>query len=105
MARGQESHLAKHGITGIRYLDAASRDIPQKYVVNLPNFGGYDFNSLKEAQEFIAKNPKEKAELIEPTQTTSNFVVFDPKHMNILERNGVGGAMMQRPTLRQQDRK
>ena len=28
---------------------------------------------------------------------TSNFVVFDPKHMNILERNGVGGAMMQRP--------
>jgi len=28
---------------------------------------------------------------------TSNFVVFDPKHMNILERNGVGGAMIQRP--------
>ena len=58
MARGQESHLAKHGITGIRYLDAASRDAGKG---------------------------------------TSNFVVFDPKHMNILERNGVGGAMMQRP--------
>jgi hypothetical protein len=28
---------------------------------------------------------------------TSNFVVFDPKHMNILERNDVGGAMIQRP--------
>ena len=46
------------GITGIRYLDAASRDAGKG---------------------------------------TSNFVVFDPKHMNILERNGVGGAMMQRP--------
>ena len=59
MARGQERHLAKHGITGIRYLDAASRDAGKG---------------------------------------TSNFVVFDPKHMNILERNGVGGAMMHRPT-------
>jgi hypothetical protein len=49
------------GITGIRYLDAASRDAAGK--------------------------------------GTSNFVVFDPKHMNILERNGVGGAMMQRPKL------
>jgi hypothetical protein len=47
------------GITGIRYLDAASRDAAGK--------------------------------------GTSNFVVFDPKHMNILERNGVGGAMIQRP--------
>jgi hypothetical protein len=58
MAMGQESHLAKHGITGIRYLD----------------------------------NPS-----IGTKEGTSNFVVFDPKHMNILERNGVGGAMMQRP--------
>jgi hypothetical protein len=47
------------GITGIRYLDAASRDAAGK--------------------------------------GTSNFVVFDPKHMNILERNGVGGAMIPRP--------
>ena len=58
MAMGQESHLAKHGITGIRYPD----------------------------------NPS-----IGTKEGTSNFVVFDPKHMNILERNGVGGAMMQRP--------
>ena len=50
--------LQNMGITGIRYLDAASRDAGKG---------------------------------------TSNFVVFDPKHMNILERNGVGGAMMQRP--------
>jgi hypothetical protein len=49
MARGQESHLQKHGITGIRYLDNAS--IGSKGV------------------------------------GTSNFVVFDPKHLNILERN------------------
>jgi hypothetical protein len=51
--------LQNMGITGIRYLDAASRDAAGK--------------------------------------GTSNFVVFDPKHMNILERNGVGGAMIQRP--------
>jgi hypothetical protein len=49
MARGQESHLAKFGIPGIRYLDAASREAAGK--------------------------------------GTSNFVVFDPQHMNILERN------------------
>jgi len=51
--------LQQLGITGIRYLDAASRDAAGK--------------------------------------GTSNFVVFDPKHMNILERNGVGGAMIPRP--------
>lgn len=51
--------LKNLGITGIRYLDAASRDAVGK--------------------------------------GTSNFVVFDPKHMNILERNGVGGAMIPRP--------
>jgi hypothetical protein len=42
--------LAKQGIPGIKYLDAASRDAAGK--------------------------------------GTSNFVVFDPKHMNILERSG-----------------
>ena len=33
------------------------------------------------------KYPKEKLELIEPNKTTSNFVVFEPSEVKILEKN------------------
>lgn len=75
------------GIKGIRYKDQASRDVAEKWVVEWPNFGSYDFPSLKDAQDFIKQNPKEKLNLIEPKPTTSNFVVFDPTDVKILERN------------------
>jgi hypothetical protein len=80
--------LTKQGVSGIRYLDEGSRGVSQKYVVNWPNFGGYDFDTLKEAKEFIKQHPKEKLELIEPKKTTSNFVVFEPSTVKILEENG-----------------
>lgn len=75
------------GIKGIRYLDEGSRKPTQKFVVEWPNFDSYDFNTLKEAQQFIKQNPKENLELIKPTKGTSNFVVFDPADVKLLERN------------------
>jgi hypothetical protein len=81
--------LQEMGIVGVKYLDDQSRGISQKYVVNIPDFGGYDFSSLDEAQAFIKSNPQLKTELIEPKKTTSNFVIFpnEEKSMTILERN------------------
>lgn len=75
--------LQKQGITGIRYLDQASRGVTPKWVVNIPEFGGYDFPSLNEAKEFIKNNPQYKTELIEPQINTSNFVVF-PQYQDLL---------------------
>lgn len=75
--------LQKQGITGIRYLDQASRGVTPKWVVNIPEFGGYDFSSLNEAKEFIKNNPQYKTELIEPQINTSNFVVF-PQYQDLL---------------------
>lgn len=82
-----EKQLLEAGIPGIKYLDEGSRDVSQNYVVNLPGFGSYDFATLKEAKDFIKQNPQEKFELIKPKKTTSNFVVFDPSEVKILEKN------------------
>lgn len=77
------------GIKGVKYLDQGSRGMTTgigfnapKYTAYDPNFGGHDFNSLKEAEEFVKNNPS--FELLKPT---SNFVVFDPTDVKILERN------------------
>jgi hypothetical protein len=79
--------LNSKGISGIRYLDEGSRDLSQKYVVNWKGFGGYDFPTLKEAQDFMKQHKGEDLELIKPKPQTSNFVVFDPTDVKILERN------------------
>tara|TARA_R110000868_G_scaffold388792_2_gene657880 strand:- start:1346 stop:2698 length:1353 start_codon:yes stop_codon:yes gene_type:complete len=83
------STLKERGIPGIKYLDEASRGVSQKYVVNIPEFGGYDFSTLKEAKAFIKSNPQYKTELIEPKKTTSNFVTFpgEEQNLRILQRN------------------
>jgi len=75
--------LQKQGITGIRYLDQMSRGVTPKWTVNIPDFGGYDFSSLDEANAFIKNNPQYKTQLIEPEINTSNFVVF-PQYQDLL---------------------
>jgi hypothetical protein len=85
----RSANALKIGIKGIRYLDDGSRgkstgigfNAP-KYSAYDPSFGGHDFNSLKEAEEFVKTNPS--FQLIKPT---SNFVVFDPSNVKILEEN------------------
>lgn len=85
----RSANALKMGIKGIRYLDEGSRgkatgvgfNAP-KYTAYDPNFGGHDFSSLKEAEDFVKTNPS--FQLIKPT---SNFVVFEPSDVKILEQN------------------
>jgi hypothetical protein len=85
----KSANALKMGIKGIRYLDEGSRGKATgvgfnspKYSAYDPNFGGHDFNSLKEAEDFVKANPS--FQLIKPT---SNFVVFEPSDVKILEQN------------------
>ena len=81
-------YLAQKGITGVRYLDDGSRNwrmltpdesTTGKYVVGKWPGGGAEqkyFDNLADAQAYLNKNK------------TSNFVSFQPKTVNILEKNG-----------------
>lgn len=82
--------MRQAGVPGIRYLDQPSRDISQNYVVNIKDFGGYDFPTLSEANAFMKSNPQYEMELIEPQKITSNFVVFPGNEdlLTIRKRNG-----------------
>jgi hypothetical protein len=79
--------LNAQGIKGIRYLDEGSRSADQRWIVKHPSGGENDFASLEQAQAFINKYPKDKYTLIEPKPLTSNFVVFEPSQVKILEQN------------------
>jgi hypothetical protein len=79
--------LQEAGFTGIRYLDEGSRSADQRWIVKHPLGGENDFASLEKAQAFIKKYPKDKYTLIEPNPLTSNFVVFEPSTVKILEKN------------------
>lgn len=85
--------LQKAGIPGIKYLDQQSRNasgwhitppdqtVTGKWMVksNDYNSKGMHFDSKEEAQKVL----KDKL-----GEATRNFVVFDPNHLTILERNG-----------------
>ena len=75
-------HLNEFGIKGIKYLDEGSR--LNSYDVNYQG-GQAFFKTLKEAKKFMATKPN--STLVEPPKGTSNFVVFDPKEVKILEKN------------------
>jgi len=93
--------MNKLGIKGIRYLDEGSRDVP-KYSGDIAYIhAGNDFKkhnyTLDDAlsgmkQAYKNANVKELKDAlnevygIKPKQT-SNFVVFDPKEVKILEKN------------------
>ena len=75
------------GIKGIRYLDEGSRNAQQRWIARHPKGGESDFPTLEQAQAFINKYPNDKYTLIEPKPLTSNFVVFEPSEVKILEQN------------------
>jgi len=79
-----EKELAKAGFTGIRYLDEGSRLNASHWEVNYDG-GQAFFKSPEKAKEFMAT--KKNATLVEPPKSTSNFVVFDPSNVKILEKN------------------
>ena len=98
---GATEMLNSMGIKGIRYLDEGSRDVP-KYSGDIAYIhAGNDFKkhnyTLDDAlsgmkQAYKNANVKELKDAlnevygIKPKQT-SNFVVFDPKEVKILEKN------------------
>jgi hypothetical protein len=102
--KGASKFLANQGITGIRYLDQGSRPTtggelvnisktPDGYVskIKIENRGGAGFSTP--TQQFTSSKPykteaEAKAWADEKTGAgTSNFVVFDPKDVKILEQN------------------
>jgi len=88
--------LADYGITGVRYLDANSRpnNVVDKKLENLYQKHSGDIE--KAADDFmrtVHNTPKEKAKIRETivkslqNRPTSNFVVFEPSNVKILEQN------------------
>lgn len=84
--------LQKAGIPGIKYLDQASRNaagwhitppsntVSGKWMVKGSDYNskGVHFETEKEAKDYMKQKLGE---------ATRNFVVFDPNHLTILERN------------------
>jgi hypothetical protein len=84
--------LEKAGIRGIKYLDQASRNAsgwhitpPEQTVRGKWMVKSSDYNS--QGMHFDTKAEAEKAMKEKLGQATRNFVVFDPNHLTILERN------------------
>jgi hypothetical protein len=89
-------YLSEQGIKGIRYLDAGSRptNVIDKRLEDL--YQKHNGDIEKAADDFmrtIHDSPKKKTEIragiIQDLQNrpTSNFVVFDPSNVKILEKN------------------
>jgi hypothetical protein len=76
--------LEAMGYKGFRYLDEGSRLNASHWEVNYDG-GQAFFKSPEKAKEFMAT--KKNATLVEPPKGTSNFVVFDPSNVKILEQN------------------
>lgn len=96
--------LSEAGIPGIKYLDQGSRVIeaPDKIVSRLEDIGARlrEIEALPEtartkpihdeAEKLLGEGDELKAELKQHREanSTRNFVVFDDKHIQIIEKNG-----------------
>ena len=80
--------LLDAGIPGIRYLDGGSRGYHVDLMLKDKLYASSKFSSKSAADQYAAEKAAEgftpKIEL----RGTSNFVVFDPEMIRILERNG-----------------
>ncbi len=81
--------LSQQGISGIRYLDEGSRSKPYAVAISTKKgpYAESEFSTKEQAEQYIKEKQAEgfKTELKEIG--TSNFVVFDPSTVNILEKN------------------
>jgi hypothetical protein len=59
--------------------------------VRHPHGGISDFLTEQEARAFVGKNPEYSLEA--PQRTTHNYVVFDDKLIDILQKYGIGGLI------------
>jgi hypothetical protein len=80
--------LQEHGITGVKYLDEASRSIPYKVELYHKNklYADNDFANKYQAEEYMKQKQLEGFTPKLKEQGTRNFVVFNPNTVKILER-------------------
>jgi len=87
--KGASDFLHSMGIRGIRYLDERSRG-DKPWVLKHPQGGVNEFPNESSAREFHARNPEYS---IESPKLTHNYVVFDPKDIEITRRYEKGGVV------------
>ena len=85
--QGASDFLQRAGIRGINYLDEGSRGY-KPWTVTHPQGGINEFNNEASARAFHARNPESS---IQEPKLTRNYVVFDPKNIEIMRRYARGG--------------
>jgi hypothetical protein len=77
------------GIRGVKYLDERSRFSPHEVSIAVKGkpYASNQFLTKEQADKYIAEKKAEGFETAYKNVGTKNFVVFDPNHMAILERN------------------
>lgn len=81
--------LEKAGIRGIKYLDEKSRWSPYQVDLSVKGkpYASSQFATKEQAQNYASQKQGEGFKTNHKMVGTRNFVVFDPTHLNILERN------------------
>jgi hypothetical protein len=77
------------GIRGVKYLDEKSRFSPHEVSIAVKGkpYASNQFLTKEQAEKYAAEKKAEGFETAYKNVGTKNFVVFDPNHMTILERN------------------
>jgi hypothetical protein len=81
--------LQDAGIRGVKYLDEKSRFSPHEVSLTVRGkpYATSQFLTKEQADKYAAEKKAEGFDAAYKNVGTKNFVVFDPSHMTILERN------------------
>lgn len=81
--------LQDAGILGVKYLDERSRFSPHEVSLTIRGkpYASNQFVTKEQAQRYIDEKKAEGFDATYKNVGTKNFVVFDPSHMKIIERN------------------
>jgi hypothetical protein len=81
--------LQNAGVRGIKYLDEKSRFSPHEVTLAVKGkpYASNQFATKEQAQKYADEKKAEGFDTSYKNVGTRNFVVFDPNHMTILERN------------------
>jgi hypothetical protein len=81
--------LQDAGIRGVKYLDERSRFSPHEVSLTIRGkpYASNQFVTKEQAQRYIDEKKAEGFDATYKNVGTKNFVVFDPSHMKIIERN------------------
>ena len=81
--------LQDAGIRGVKYLDEKSRFSPHEVSLTVKGkpYASNQFLTKEQAQRYIDEKKAEGFDATYKNVGSKNFVVFDPSHMKIIERN------------------